>query len=140
MQIIYDKEMPDAVRREVEPILEKWRWLAPGWVQRLRIAWIPRSEDYENADCVVNYEYRWATIRIKGEWLDSKESQEFDIVHEMIHQFSNILANYARTEIQRLVPEDDAPKYRGALLDELAARHESFVQDLAWCLFQRHKG
>lgn len=139
MIIEFAKDMPDAVRAAVEPIIQQWRWLIPGWVQEVMIRWQAQAEDGESADTVVSYEYRWVSIRLKGHWLSDARTQEKDIVHELIHAFTHPLAEYARNEMERLLPENEAPKYRAAVLEELRMRHESFVQDLAWCLVNQYR-
>jgi hypothetical protein len=81
------------------------------------------------------YEYRKAELTFYPLFLGETEDQRKEhVIHDMLHIFTSVMTDYAYTTIDRLVPEEEAPKFREALLEELRQRNESCVQDLAHCL------
>jgi len=133
----YEKNMPDEMKAEVSKVLDPMLFLIPGWLQRLRIEWCcdANDEDFQGGASMwvsVSYEYRLATLVVTPLLLeDDAKGRQCQVIHELLHVSTCILADYARDEIQRLLPEDDDPKYHGAIMAELTSRHEAMTQDLA---------
>jgi len=59
------------------------------------------------------------------------------VIHDLLHSMISILADYAHDEIARLLPEEESPKYRAAVLEELTRRHEAMTQDFARMINER---
>jgi len=78
-----------------------------------------------------NYAYRQLALTFYPPFLRGDENaRRADCIHDLLHATTCILADYAMSEIRRLVPENDAPKYRAALCEELTERHEAMTCDL----------
>ena len=138
-KIIFDKEIPESIRAELEKYVLPCEWLIPAWCQKVLIGWSEDSdEDGAAISAYVVYEYRRARFTFYPCFHTQSDQQEA-VVHEFFHAFVGVLADYARDEIKRLIPEDEAPKYRQSVLDELARRHEAVVQDLAYCVMSNGK-
>lgn len=138
---IFDPDIPPVVKGEIQRELEKLRWLIPGWCQRVHIAF---DEDGNQRgvliSCSVMYEYRSIRLLFYPAFLSEGDRKFEHVIHDLLHGFSAVLVDYAETKINLLVPEDEAPKFRAALLDEMRIRHESFVQDLAFALAKKLDG
>jgi hypothetical protein len=139
-KFVYDVDIPSAILVELKRYLEPSGWLIPSWCQKMLIGWCADSDDGGAAiNITVNYEYRWARITFFPAFHVQGDKREA-VIHELIHAFAGILANYARDTIKLLIPEDEAPKFRQHCLDELQMRHEAFVQDMAHCIANKVTG
>ena len=138
MKFHYLGEMPPEVRPAIEKQLEPLAVLLPGWVQKVNVFWCadPDNEDYQAGAAIwanASYDYRVLSLTFTPLWLESNTEARRDMtIHDVLHAITSVLADYARAEIQRLLPADEAPKYKSAILDELTTRHESMTQDLAF--------
>lgn len=132
-------KMPAEVLDSVQNLVNEWSWLTPPWCQDLYIGWDAAGRDDQRAmDCQISYAYRRITIRIYSAFLDEapQKRQQF-FIHELLHGFVGVMAEFVESAIDRLVPDNDAPKFRETLRAELDQRHESVVQDLAYRIEQR---
>lgn len=137
----FSENIPAEMLQPIQSILIPLDWILPGWVQQCYIIF-PAGGSAEGYTCEMNcaYEYRYMTMRIYPAWLNlNEEERKETCIHELLHSMTCILANYARDEIERLLPADEAPKYRAAVLKELTMRHESMTQDLAF-MIRNHLG
>ena len=134
------EEWPSEVKTTVEARLADVQWLLPPWCQKCYVTYCDdgRSQSLQEgasiqANC--DYAYRRLTLTFYPCFLgQGVEEQREQCIHDLLHATTGILADYAQEEIKRLIPNDDAPKYRAALLDELQARHEAMTQDLAYII------
>lgn len=137
MNFIYDKDIPDAILAEIKRNLEPWGWMVPGWCERIFVGYSVNSDEGGASACVtVEYAYRWARITFFPSFLVQADPLE-DALHEVIHISLAPLTNYARDAIKRLVPVDEAPKFRDTLLEEIKERVESATEDIARRVFMR---
>lgn len=135
--IHFDKEIPEAVLPELQRYVLACEWLIPAWCQEVFVGWIAENDEGDaSITAQVHYEYRWARFTFYPCFHQQTLKQE-QVVHEFLHAFAAVLADYARDTIKLLIPEDDAPKFRQHALDELARRHESVVQDFTHCLMRK---
>jgi hypothetical protein len=125
--------VPEIARAVIEPLLLRYHVLLPAWVQNVFVRWDETGKgDGTLISCAASYDYRSFKIVFDPTFLvRHPDEQRADVIHELVHASSCVLADYARDTIRLLVPEDEAPKFRSALLEELSQRHEAFVQDLA---------
>lgn len=133
-------EWPVEMLSDVASHLKPLEWLLPPWCQICVVSYNAR-ETNATARCRLEFDYRRFTITFGPQWLscDLNEKQE-SAVHEMIHAHNLLIAEFARIEIERLIPEEDAPKYRGAVLDGLKMRVEQATCDLTFCLLSKLYG
>lgn len=136
-KIIFDKEIPETVLPELKHYVLPCEWLIPAWCEQVFIGWIT-NPDSEGATITTSlyYEYRWARLTFRPCFHEQTTKQE-QVVHEFIHLFCGILADYARDTIKLLIPETDAPKFREHALAELTRRHESLTQDITLCIMRK---
>lgn len=126
---ILDEALP-IIKKYLEPLL----WLVPTWCQDLIVIW---QQDKDNSSCAfsIDYEYRRATLYVYPMFLmGDEDTRRTDMLHELLHGFAGILADYAASELKTLLPKEESPKYRASVLRELNMRHESWVQDMAYCI------
>lgn len=139
-KIQFDPDIPDSVKAELARQLVGYAWLVPGWCQRVFVGWQEKGDDKGTlVSCSAMYEYRNIRLTFYPAFLSEGELQPEHVIHDLLHGFTSVMADYAHDRINLLVPESEAPKFRESLLDELRVRHESFVQDLAFCLAQKFK-
>lgn len=137
--IEYLVRIPGEVAAAVKPLVDKWAWLTPPWCQRLQISWDGAGcDDGRIMDCSISYRYRRVKIIFYGGFLDvPPEEREQCFVHELLHGFVGVLAEFAEELVDRLIPETEAPKFRETCRMELDARHEAVVQDLAFRIYRQ---
>jgi hypothetical protein len=134
------KNIPAEVLPALQEHLIPLEWILPPWVQRCFVMWVDdgKNQDLREGAAISassDYAYRRLELYFFPCWLDAEPARRREMcIHDLLHAATGVLANYAREEIKRLVPEDDAPKYRSALLDELETRHEAMTQDLAFTI------
>lgn len=138
-RIEYLYKMPAEVVKPIKALVDKWCWLTPPWCQDLLIGWDGEGrDDGRIMECEISYRYRRVKIKFYGGFLDSPpDKREESFIHELCHSFVGVAVEFAEDTISRLIPEDDAPKFRETVLAELAERHESAVQDLAFRIYQK---
>lgn len=137
-KFIYEEGMPTSVKRELAKAVKPYEWLIPNWCQEVHINWHTTGRDTILINCSIMYEYRQAELTFYPLFLSEPEDRRKEhVIHDMLHIFMSVVSDYAYATIDRLVPEEEAPKFRESLLDELRQRNESCVQDLAHCLNQR---
>lgn len=139
-KFVFDADIPKTVMPELREYLLPCEWLIPSWCQKVRVGWIAQEDEDDAALSIeVHYAYRWARINVFPCFHLQTDKREM-VIHEILHAFASVLANYARDAIKLLVPEDEAPKFRQSLLDELTNRHEALVQDLTYCIVRKLDG
>lgn len=137
-ELVYDLSIPPVIQAEIAEQLAQLEWLIPGWCQRVFIRWCADGDKEGTLiDCVAMYEYRKVYLTFYPRFLSQGERRLEDTIHDLLHCFSCVLADYADAQIKELLPEDTDPKFRASLLEEMRIRHESFVQDLAYCLAKK---
>lgn len=137
-KFIFNQAIPKVIVKELRQELKAYEWLIPDWCQRVYVDWAEQgSTDGTLITCQTAYEYRNARLTFYPQFLSEGDQKAEHIIHDLLHGFTSVLANYAYDTISLLVPPEDAPKFRESLLDELRIRHESMVQDLAHCLRQK---
>lgn len=125
--------VPAVARQIIEPLVMRYQVLLPTWAQQIYIGWNGSGDGKGTTiDCHASYEYRSFTMTFHSGFIVQREDEhKAQIIHEILHASSCVLADWARDTIDLLTPESEAPKFRQSLLEELRHRHESFVQDLA---------
>lgn len=138
-RVEYMYKTPPEVATVISALVEKWSWFTPPWCQDLYIGWDGGGrDDCRLMDCSISYRYRTVTIRIYGAFLDTTpQKREESFVHELCHSFVGVAMEFAEEMIDRLIPQNEAPKFKETARNELDARHEAAVQDLAFRIYQR---
>ena len=134
-KFVYDPAIPSTVKRELVKELKPFEWLVPGWCQEVGVTWNPQGPpDGTIITCASMYEYRKVQLTFYPLFLSEIGDRREHVIHDLLHAFVSVLCDFAFDTIDRLVPHEEAPKFREALLEELRVRNESCVQDLAHCL------
>lgn len=125
--------VPDLARGIIEPLVTRYSALLPSWAQLVYVRMDEAGDgNGTTIECRASYSYREFCMTFHPGFLaQPPESHKTQVIHEILHASSCVLADWARDTINLLVPESEAPKFRESLLEELRQRHESFVQDLA---------
>lgn len=131
----YATDIPPSIKRELVKALKPYEWLVPDWCQEVFVAWNPHGG---NESTVITsssmYEYRRVALTFYPLFLSEEGNRAEHVIHDLLHAFVSVVSDFAYDTIDRLVPPEEAPKFREALLEELRQRNESCVQDLAHCL------
>lgn len=140
MIIEYNKLIQLENKNKIELFLAPFLWLIPNWVLFLDVNLWDCDESGKLAAVKLDYAYRRLTIDFYSSWLDrSDDEKRFVIVHELCHGFCGLIADFARDTINNLCPENEADKFNKHLQNELAIRHESATQDLAFAIVNNFK-
>lgn len=141
--LIFANKVEDEIRTKIVADIDRWKWVVPSWCHEMYVSVYTHTEgDSDGASTMasinVQYAYRYVSLSIMCAWLNqSDEARSLQILHELLHIPLSVLADYAVEEIERAVPESEAPKYNGALIAELARRTESATQDLAVSIYNQ---
>lgn len=127
------RDVPSLARGIIEPLVDRYSALFPTWAQMIYVHYGDAGDGRAaTIECRADYTYRFFSMTFDPSFLaQSEDEHKTQVIHEILHASSCVMADWARDTINRLVPESEAPKFRESLLDELCQRHESFVQDLA---------
>lgn len=139
-EIIYNPTIQDGCKAEIEKHLVPFLWLVPNWVLFLNVNLLDSTSDNcgELATVTVDYDYRRITIDVATAWLDRTEDEKsFALVHELLHGYFALIADYARDAIHNLCPKDEAEKFNASMIKELTTRHEATTQDLAFAILNK---
>lgn len=138
-EIVWNKNIEEQNKLEIEKYLVPFLWLVPGWCQTLYIALYPSSETGESVvETTTNYDYRNIKIDFFSCWLNEREdAKAMHVVHELLHGFVAVLADYAGNSFDTLCPEETDEKFNKHLYAELKQRHEAVVQDLAFAILNK---
>jgi hypothetical protein len=83
MRIEYDPGIPAEYRAAIEPLIERHRWVLPGWVQMLYVEFY---HDDASLSTLTRVEYRKVSLRIHPPFLSQCEaSRSDDVLHEFLH-------------------------------------------------------
>lgn len=139
----FDPAMPEVARECIEPVLGPLAWLLPPWCQKCHVFYSDdgRDTNLQNEAAIAannDYAYRRLSLTFYPCFLTHTPQEQYEMcVHDLLHASTCLLADYAREELERLLPKDEAPKYRAALMEELRQRHEAMTQDLAWVICRK---
>lgn len=127
------EDPPDEVREALEPMIDRWLGILPGWLYELHISFRPVQSDEPEADnllsIVVQPEYRKAYLTAFPMWLDlDAESRELDLVHELLHVHVQPIAALLDQMLERLVDRESV--FYKWVQDEIRGRVEGAVCDL----------
>jgi hypothetical protein len=138
MNINWNPTIQPNNKTQIETPLNKYLWLVPQWCLFLDInLWDSTKDNDGQLACVyIQYDYRRIQIDFATAWLDRDDKEkEFCLVHELLHGFLGLIADYSRNTFNTLCPDTEAEKFNEHLIRELTVRHESATQDLAWAIF-----
>jgi hypothetical protein len=129
VRVVFDGEIPGAVRAELEPYLPLIDTLSPQWCSRVRVCWEAACKTDDCIACTtVMYDYRYGTITIHGAWLDGPNDwRKETIVHEVLHLYVTPLSGFTRHLIGQFT--EDA-KLTAITQEQTREYQESLVQDL----------
>lgn len=131
-------DWPDTVLSDVLSCLQPMEWLLPPWCQVCVLFWDGRNPN-AIATSRLDFDYRRFNIWFAPQWLqcDEREKKE-SIIHELVHAHNLTIAEYARVELERLLPQD--PNHRASVLEALKIRVEQSTCDLTFCLLEHLHG
>jgi hypothetical protein len=130
----FEDSVPPEAFAAISEVILPLEFLLPGWCQKCFVQW-DSSVDDATIIASTDYAYRRICLTFTPAWLDNTaDSRREQCIHDLLHACTAIMADWMRDEIKRAFTESDAPIMRGILLDELATRHESMTQDLAFII------
>lgn len=121
--------IPAEVRAVVEPLVEKYLVLAPGWLKEVSVYW---DEGSSGAAMTTRDEYRDCILYV-GPWFLSCDADERDSIirHEYMHLYTTPIKRIAFDCIQNIVgPDYPTPGSRIAEC-EIDRLHEAMTEDLS---------
>lgn len=131
-KFVYDTDFPTLVLADIQPYLERYEWLIPGWCSKVLVGWRAENQEGGNAvlQCDVHYEYRWARVTVFGIWIDQDPRSKPDlIIHELLHITVEPLHEWVYAKLGLLLKDDI--RLRDSLRQDERDISESVVQDLA---------
>lgn len=139
-KITYNKQIEPENKAEIEHYLTPLLWLVPNWVLSLNIKLWDSLGDGELASVSLDYAYRVLTIELSTAWLDrSDEIKQSALMHELLHGYFGLIADYAREAINNLCPVSEAEKFNRSMIKELTTRHEAATEELTFALTNKLK-
>jgi hypothetical protein len=119
MRRTWNRQMPAEVRAILEPLLDKWDFVLPGWCDQLILEWdTVENDDESTLRCQPQEEYRQIRVIVFGQWLiEQEENREEAVLHELAHTLSAPLLDHAEDMLELGKGKTD-----GKLLDELERR------------------
>lgn len=130
--------MPAETRNAFRPILTQYLWLLPSWMRLLHVGYRHAHENGDEqslASCSVQPEYRQGAILVYAPWMSSNARERRQtVIHEMLHVPLGPMVKEQEEALDRLVPEDEAPKFRDTLKEQWRQRFEGSVQDLTFSI------
>ena len=134
-KFIFCDDWPDEVLPTIRALADEFQWLVPPWCQHITVIWSPANENA--MDCQLNSDYRIIRLRVGPSFFDDQPKHRKEcFVHELIHGFIQPHDDYAQDAINHILPDDENPKLKSVVLEELRERNEQVTQDLAFCLTQ----
>jgi hypothetical protein len=138
MHVTYNKNIRPDHKHKISQYLTKWEWMIPSWVQNVHCNLWDAEVDGERIAIKVNYDYRAICLDFSSGWLQEEDAaQESQVVHEIVHMYTAILADFARDRINTLCPTSEAEKFNAVLQEELRIRHESVTCDLTDVIWRK---
>lgn len=117
---------PIAIYNEIRPILKKWEWLLPNWLNYCYVEYGEKGDDDTIADIAADYSYRFATMKIYDCFSHCQiDSREPAIVHEIVHCLTTPLAQTIKKYCVR------QNKYVNFVYDMMLANDEMIVEDIS---------
>ena len=134
LAIVYEGNMPDEVRRQVEDCLDEFARFAPHWLVSLFVQWDSSGAESVGArvtavthtrDC-----YREADLTVYPRWQDHAPLYRREtVLHEIFHTHVAPLHTEANDIVESLTEEGSA--LRAYMLRRVEKVVEAVVQDLA---------
>ena len=124
---------PPEVRSALRPILLRYLWLVPSWVQTLHVGW-DDSPDNANANMATSAqpEYRQGQLTVSPGWLGAvPAARRTDVIHELLHFPLAPVVIEHRDLTARLLDDGGAPQFHGYAQEQWRRVFEGCVQDLA---------
>ncbi len=131
-EIMFRGDWPDDVRGIVNPVLQDWIHLIPGWV---RILYVRFESDggKTTASIHMSYENRWATLKVRPDWLeDTPKERARDLVHEIAHLHTQPMNVVFMDVIQGLDKQ-----FKDFAYERWKEAWEGTVEDLAWAFTEK---
>lgn len=128
-EVIWHRTVPPEVQRELKPLIEKYRFMLPRWLNRLTVRYVDDPEDYRYlAFMSCDHEYRQASMKVLPAWKDGDAaSMDLTIVHEFTHAPLSVLDAFCQNLIDNVVDETS----RAALREEHRKASEAATEDIA---------
>lgn len=138
MRIEWDNNVPAEVRGAVEPLIDRYLWLLPPWVEQLGLFWREGDGDASAATTHWNHKYRWGRIVFHPIFLTGDEaSRELWVIHELLHLTTGEMVLFVDNMLDRL-RESVEPEWAADTLDEVWTGYvESATEDLAQAIYRR---
>lgn len=121
-----DGSLPVEIRDAVEPLLRKHAEKIPWWCGRVSVYW--NEEHKAAASMSAAYDYRRGELTIGPNFLSLHQRRELNIVHELMHLYTEPLTHAAETARDALRKTNDAAAE--VLAEDIRHATEQTVCDL----------
>lgn len=140
MEIVFNKNIEEANKAEIEKYLTQFQWIIPAWVQALNVNIESTENESLIASCQVQERYREAALTIRPLFFTESEAVKTDtIIHELFHIHTNPLYDFAKNAIRKF-SEDENEKAMEIVFDEMDCYLERATQDLTKVIYDKFKG
>ena len=136
-KIEISRSVPPATRAVVAPLVRKYRFMLPGWLNALSVrCWQNQNYDGESDDAAktvaimkVDWEYRQAALTIYPAFNDKAPSfQDLTIAHEFGHIINAPMETWGDTFIENAVADEGL---RAFMKDDWRRMCEGAVEDMS---------
>ena len=136
-KIVFSSKFPKDLAELIKPIFDELDWLVPSWAEEVIIHHTPTDADID-ASCEINYGGRFITISIHPLFFETNSEDRFiTLIHELVHGFGKVFADYSRTVIKQILSDEDDTRLMDLILNEMYERNEAMTQDLAYAIYNK---
>jgi hypothetical protein len=140
-KIIYCASLPADIKADAKPLLTKYRFMLPAWLNTLAvIGWQNEGHadevPYYTAEVSVKWEYRQATLLFYPKWRQAKaQYKDATIAHELTHLLLAPLDAWVGNIIDNAIDEDFAEFLR----EDYRKMCEGATEDISQIIHAREK-
>ena len=129
-------DWPKEILSIVEPLLTEFAWLVPPWCHVITVTYGVQLNAIMT--CQLDADYRAARLNVGPKFLSIPDDiRRQTIIHELIHVFVLPIADYAMDAIEKALPDEENPKLKSVILEELRERNEQTTEDLSFVLARK---
>lgn len=136
-RVWWSKSVPPEIREAVEPHVERWAFVLPGWVHELGISYDPNSANC--AETKGDIAYRRAHIYVGPHFVQNEGPDREEIIrHELAHVVLHPLTDWTKDIVSRLAGDDE--RLAEWLREEWRQRLEGATCDIEAALLRTRRG
>lgn len=137
MELVFNKNIEEVNKVEIEKYLKPFQWLIPGWLQILNIHIEPSENENLIASMCVQERYREANLTIRPLFFTKDDLTKKDaIVHELIHIHTNPIHDFSKNAMRKF-SGSEIDSTMAVVFDEMECYLERQTQDLAFAILNK---